>query len=242
MKHYMIRKLIRRKQDLKEQKKSQEQNGQRADAAAVSQAEATMERGAQEVAIHTVRGAWRTGKAAHALYGATRQKVTDTLDARAAKKSVRRTVRRYIDANGKVRLRYSYQSTRQNANIRRTQIKKRQRYRVAAGRQLRTRQQMQARNRAARTAKRSATAQSQTLYNPMRINSGLYGAGRRTASMRINRASMQLRAAGISPNTPAASVPMRRSTGVLKNIEYRLRARAAGVKKLKRNTVYKTTP
>lgn len=239
MKHYMIRKLIRRKQDLKEQKKSQEQNGQRADAVAVNQAEATMERGAQEVAIHTVRGAWRTGKAAHALYGATRQKVTDTLDARAAKKSVRRTVRRYIDANGKVRLHYSYQSTRQNENIRRTQIKKRQRYRVAAGRQLRTRQQMQARNRAARTAKRSATAQSQTLYNPMRINSGLYGAGRRTASMRINRASMQLRAAGISPNTPAASVPMRRSTGVLKNIEYRLRARAAGVKKLKRKQMQK---
>lgn len=239
MKHYMIRKLIRRKQDLKERKKSQEQNGQRADAAAVSQAETTMERGAQEVAIHTVRGAWRTGKAAHALYGTTRQKVTDTLDARAAKKSVRRTVRRYIDANGKVRLRYSYQSTRQNANIRRTQIKKRQRYRLAAGRQLRTRQQMQARNRAARTAKRSATAQSQTLYNPMRINSGLYGAGRRTASMRINRASMQLRAAGISPNMPAASVPMRRSTGVLKNIEYRLRARAAGVKKLKRKQMQK---
>ena len=239
IKHYMIRKLIRRKQDLKERKKSQEQNGQRADAAAVSQAETTMERGAQEVAIHTVRGAWRTGRAAHALYGATRQKVTDTLDARAAKKSVRRTVRRYIDANGKVRLRYSYQSTRQNANIRRTQIKKRQRYRLAAGRQLRTRQQMQARNRAARTAKRSATAQSQTLYNPMRINSGLYGAGRRTASMRINRASMQLRAAGISPNTPAASVPMRRSTGMLKNIEYRLRARAAGVKKLKRKQMQK---
>ena len=239
MKHYMIRKIIRRKQDLKERKKSQEQNGQRADAAAVSQAETTMERGAQEVAIHTVRGAWRTGRAAHALYGATRQKVTDTLDARAAKKSVRRTVRRYIDANGKVRLRYSYQSTRQNANIRRTQIKKRQRYRLAAGRQLRTRQQMQARNRAARTAKRSATAQSQTLYNPMRINSGLYGAGRRTASMRINRASMQLRAAGISPNMPAASVPMRRSTEVLKNIEYRLRARAAGVKKLKRKQMQK---
>ena len=239
MKHYMIRKLIRQKQDLKERKKSQEQNGQQADAAAVSQAETTMERGAQEVAIHTVRGAWRTGRAAHALYGATRQKVTDTLDARAAKKSVRRTVRRYIDANGKVRLRYSYQSTRQNANIRRTQIKKRQKYRVATGWQLRTRQQMQARNRAARTAKRSATVQSQTLYNPMRINSGLYGAGRRTASMRINRASMQLRAAGISPNTPAASVPMRRSTGVLKNIEYRLRARAAGVKKLKRKQMQK---
>lgn len=234
IKHYMIRKIIRRKQDLKEQKKSQEQNSQRADAAAVNQAETTMERGAQEVAIHTVRGAWRTGKAAHALYGTARQKVTDTLDSRAAKKSVRRTVRRYIDANGKVRLRYSYQSTRQNANIRRTQIKKRQKYRVTAGRQLRTRQQMQARNRAARTAKRSATARSQTLYNPMRMNSGLYGAGRRTASMRINRASMQLRAAGISPNRPAASVPMRRSTGVLKNIEYRLRARAAGVKKLKR--------
>lgn len=234
IKHYMIRKIIRRKQDLKEQKKSQEQNGQQADAVAVNQAETTMERGAQEVAIHTVRGAWRTGRAAHALYGTTRQKVTDTLDSRAAKKSVRRTVRRYIDANGKVRLRYSYQSTRQNANIRRTQIKKRQKYRVTAGRQLRTRQQMQARNRAARTAKRSATARSQTLYNPMRMNSGLYGAGRRTASMRINRASMQLRAAGISPNRPAASVPMRRSTGVLKNIEYRLRARAAGVKKLKR--------
>ena len=57
--------------------------------------------------------------------------------------------------------------------------------------------------------------------------------------MRINRASMQLRAAGISPNTPAASVPMRRSTGVLKNIEYRLRARAAGVKKLKRKQMQK---
>ena len=239
MKHYMIRKIIRRKQDLKEQKKSQEQNGQQADAVAVNQAETTMERGAQEVAIHTVRGAWRTGRAAHALYGTARQKVTDTLDSRAAKKSVQRTVRRYIDANGKVRLRYSYQSTRQNANIRRTQIKKRQRYRLAAGRQLRTRQQMQARNRAARTAKRSATAQSQTLYNPMRINSSLYGAGRRTASMRINRASMQLRAAGISPNMPAASVPMRRSTGVLKNIEYRLRARAAGVKKLKRKQMQK---
>lgn len=235
----MIRKIIHRKQDLKEQKKSQEQNGQRADAAAVSQAETTMERGTQEVAIHTVRGVWRTGKAAHALYGTTRQKVTDTLDARAAKKSVRRTVRRYIDANGKVRLRYSYQSTRQNANIRRTQIKKRQKYRVAAGRQLRTRQQMQARNRAARTAKRSATARSQTLYNPTRMNSGLYGAGRRTASMQINRASMQLRAAGISQNTPAASVPMRRSTGMLKNIEYRLRARAAGVKKLKRKQMQK---
>ena len=239
IKHYMIRKIIHRKQDLKEQKKSQEQNGQRADAAAVSQAETTMERGTQEVAIHTVRGVWRTGKAAHALYGTTRQKVTDTLDARAAKKSVRRTVRRYIDANGKVRLRYSYQSTRQNANIRRTQIKKRQKYRVAAGRQLRTRQQMQARNRAARTAKRSATARSQTLYNPTRMNSGLYGAGRRTASMQINRASMQLRAAGISQNTPAASVPMRRSTGMLKNIEYRLRARAAGVKKLKRKQMQK---
>ena len=233
MKHYMIRKLIRRKQDLKEQKKSQEQNGQRADAVAVNQAEATMERGAQEVAIHTVRGAWRTGKAAHALYGATRQKVTDTLDARAAKKSVRRTVRRYIDANGKVRLRYSYQSTRQNANIRRTQIKKRQRYRVAAGRQLRTRQQMQARNRAARTAKRSATARSQTLYNPMRMNSGMYGEGRRTAFAQLNRASMQLHAAGISQTPTATSVPMRRSTTVLQNIQYRLRARSAGVKKLK---------
>lgn len=239
IKHYMIRKIIRRKQDLKERKKSQEQNGQRADAAAVSQAETTMERGAQEVAIHTVRGAWRTGRAAHALYGTARQKVTDTLDSRAAKESVRRTVRRYIDANGKVRLRYSYQSTRQNANIRRTQIKKRQKYRVTAGRQLRTRQQMQARNRAVRTAKRSATARSQTLYNPMRINSGLYGAGRQTVSIQINRASMQLRAAGISPNTPAAFVPMRRSTGVLKNIEYRLRARAAGVKKLKRKQMQK---
>lgn len=239
IKHYMIRKIIRRKQDLKEQKKSQEQNGQQADAVAVNQAETTMERGAQEVAIHTVRGAWRTGRAAHALYGTARQKVTDTLDSRAAKKSVRRTVRRYIDANGKVRLRYSYQSTRQNANIRRTQIKKRQKYRVTAGRQLRTRQQMQARNRAVRTAKRSATARSQTLYNPMRINSGLYGAGRQTVSIQINRASMQLRAAGISPNTPAAFVPMRRSTGVLKNIEYRLRARAAGVKKLKRKQMQK---
>src|SRR5699024_9673985 len=30
IKHYMIRKIIRRKQDLKEQKKSQEQNGQQA--------------------------------------------------------------------------------------------------------------------------------------------------------------------------------------------------------------------
>ena len=50
---------------------------------------------------------------------------------------------------------------------------------------------------------------------------------------------MQLRAAGISPNMPAASVPMRRSTGVLKNIEYRLRARAAGVKKLKRKQMQK---
>src|SRR5699024_2173936 len=179
----------------------------------VNQAETTMERGAQEVAIHTVRGAWRTGRAAHALYGVTRQKVTDTLDSRAAKKSVQRTVRRYIDANGKVRLRYSYQSTRQNANIRRTQIKKRQKHRVTAGRQLRTRQQMQARNQAVKTLKDSTDARSQTLYNPMRMNSGLYGAGRRTASMRINRASMQLRAAGISPNMPAASVPMRRSTG-----------------------------
>ena len=74
MKHYMIRKLIRRRQNLKERKKSQEQSDQRADAAAVSQAETALERGTQEVAIHTVRAAWRTGKAAHALYGATRQR------------------------------------------------------------------------------------------------------------------------------------------------------------------------
>ena len=252
MKHYMIRKLIRRKQDLKERKKSQEQNGQRADAAAVNQAETTMERGAQEVAIHTVRGAWRTGKAAHALYGATRQKVTDTLDSRAAKKSVRRTVRRYIDANGKVQLRYSYQSTRQNANIRRTQIKKRQKYRVADGQQLRTmrqlrmecqhragRQQAQVHSRVATASKGSAAARSQTLYNPMRMNSGMYGEGRRTAFAKLNRASMQLNAAGISQTPTATSVPMRRSTTVLQNIQYRLRARSAGVKKLKRKQMQK---
>ncbi|WP_054326769.1 lysozyme family protein [Clostridia bacterium UC5.1-1D1] len=236
MKHYMIRKIVRRRQDLKEQKKCQEQNGQRADAAAVSKAENVMERGTQEATVHTVRGAGRTGKAAHALYGATRQKAADALDYRAAKKSVRRTVRRYMDANGKVRLRCSYQSI-QNANIRRTQIRKRRKYRVAAGQQLRAAPQMRARNRAARMSKDAA--RPQTLYHPMRINSGLYGAGRRTASMQPGHMSAGLRAAGVPQNTAAVSVSTRRSAGILKNIQYRLRARSAGVKKLKRKQMQK---
>ena len=252
MKHYMIRKIIRRKQDLKEQKKSQEQNSQRADAAAVSQAETTMERGAQEVAIHTARGAWRTGKAAHALYGVTRQKVADTVDSRVAKKSIRRTVRRYIDVNGKVRLHYSYQSTRQNANIRAMHIKKRQRYRMVGQQHLKS-QRIRERNRSSRAAARLANSPkaattiydagrnattSRTLYNPMRDMHGkqsLYGAGRKTASTAINRAAMRFHAASVSQNAAAIA----KSKNVLKNTQYRFRARTAGIRKLKQKQMRK---
>lgn len=89
-------------------------------------------------------------------------------------------------------------------------------------------------------AGRKATAQ--TLYNPTRGTYGkgsLYGAGRRTASAAINRAATRLRTAGVSQNTAVTAGFAKKRKGMLKNIQYRFRARSAGVKKLKRKQMQK---
>ena len=96
MKAYMVRIAVRKMQERRDGKRRAEQDGQRADAAAVNRASDRMADSAKRVAGVTTRTTAKYGGiAAKKVYGAARDKARQY----AVKQSVRRVARRYRGAD-----------------------------------------------------------------------------------------------------------------------------------------------
>ena len=217
MKAYMVRVAVRKMRERKEQAKQQEQEAQRSDASAVSQSTDKIENAAEQTAVTTAYAIRKyVGSTTRMIYGAAREHVEN----RSIRKSVRRIARRYRGADGKVRISFRYEARRKNM-LRSVRLKKDQRYRIIRGRHLLVqRTAARRRNGTAGTVYGAADKAAVTVYDPSR-----------SARIKAAAARAQARTAvsGQFGKVPAAARSSRRN-----GFTYRLHARKAGIRKLKK--------
>ena len=197
-------------------------------------------------------------KAAHSLYRSADSKVKDYR----ACKSVVRTAQRYRSADGKARVRLTYKSTRENKEIRRIKVKQYQKYRIrtahgattprgAVREQFMRRQRTTAVARAKAAAKKKAAAQfkqrqsaqyrtpqsaASKVYSSARNKAGSVAYGPSHSAQPKVRTVQQRKAAATAYNARVTKAAAERSE---KSLRYRLKARTAGVKKMKRQQAAK---
>lgn len=197
-------------------------------------------------------------KAARSLYRSVDNKIIDYR----ARKSVVRTAQRYLGADGRIRVRFIYQSTRVNENIRRVKMKKRQKYRIrtahgattpsgAVREQFMRRQKTIAAARAKAAAKKKAATQAKQRQSaqyrtPQSTASKVYSSARNKAGSSVYgpshskqtkiRTVQQRKAAATAYNARVRKAAAERSE---KSMRYRIKARKAGVKKMKRQQAAK---
>ena len=213
----MVRVAVRKMRERKEQAKQQEQEAQRSDASAVSQSTDKIENAAEQTAVTTAYAIRKyVGSTTRMIYGAAREHVEN----RSIRKSVRRIARRYRGADGKVRISFRYEARRKNT-LRSVRLKKDQRYRIIRGRHLLVqRTAARRRNGTAGTVYGAADKAAVTVYDPSR-----------SARIKAAAARAQARTAvsGQFGKVPAAARSSRRN-----GFTYRLHARKAGIRKLKK--------
>ena len=217
MKAYMVRTAVRKMRERKAQAKQQERETQRADAAAVNEAADKLEHYAEQGAVIAAYGVKKySSRAARAVYGAAKERVGNHV----IKRSVRRVARRYRGADGKVRVSFRYEA-RRKSTLRSVRLKKGQRYRIIRGRHLLVQ----------RTAARRRNGTAGTVYGAADKAGGMVYDPSRSARIKAAAARAQARAAvsGQFGKVPAAARSSR-----LNGFTYRLRARKAGVRKLKK--------
>ena len=197
-------------------------------------------------------------KAARSLYRSADSVVKDYR----ARKSVVRTAQRYRSADGKARIRLTYKSTRENKNIRRVKVKQYQKYRIrtahgattprgAVREQFMRRQRTTAAVRAKAAAKKKAAVQikqrqSAQYRTPQSTASKVYSSARNKAGSSVYgpshsaqtkiRTVQQRKAAATAYNARVRKAAAERSE---KSMRYRIKARKAGVKKMKRQQAAK---
>lgn len=233
MKAYMVRIAVRKMQERRDGKRRAEQDGQRADAAAVNRASDRMADSAKRVAGVTTRTTAKYGGiAAKKVYGAARDKARQY----AVKQSVRRVARRYRGADGKARYAFRYAAEQKNRAVRSVRLKKGQRYRLARGRLLALRRQGIQKGRRSAAAvygtarDRAAKNAVSTVYGKAAKGAeSVYGGTVRQGAL-MRRAHAQ-KAADTAYQSSAAAQRSRTAVHGLK--KYQLRARKAGVRKLK---------
>ena len=236
MKRAMIVKAARTIKDNAEQKKQQ------ANASVETAASQTITRSAQNAAYlgaELMRKPVRN--ATHALYRSVDSKIA----MHRAQKTITRTARYYRSADGKVRLKMRYKSRRANKNIRSVKLKQAQKYhfRTRVGRVSAAKQQADAQARA--KAKAKAQRHTQFIQEKRKGATEVYrssGGGTSAlyghSSERIvaGRSVQQRQAAmtyGAKQRKPAPKERDRKAA------QYREKARAAGIKKMKRKQAEK---
>ena len=232
MKVYMVRKAARKLREKKGQARQQERDAQRADAAAVNEAVDKLQDGAEQAAVIAAHGVKKYGgRAARAVYSAAKERVGN----HSIKRSVRRVARRYRGADGKLHISFRYEA-RSRRTLRSVQLKKGQRYRVAHGQQMRMlRGSVACRNNQSRTvygASHRARSMN-TIYGASRSAHNantVYGARRSAAAARTQA---QLTAGQIRYAANAAAQNRRGA----RSLTYRLRARVAGIRRLKQKQI-----
>ena len=233
MKVYMVRKAARKLREKKGQARQQERDAQRADAAAVNEAVDKLQDGAEQAAVIAAHGVKKYGgRAARAVYSAAKERVGN----HSIKRSVRRVARRYRGADGKLHISFRYEA-RSRRTLRSVQLKKGQRYRVVRGQQkllLRgpvTRRQIP--SKTAYGASRSARSMN-AVYGASRSARSantVYGARRSAAAAARTQAQL---AAGQMRYAANAAAQNRRGA---RSLTYRLRARVAGIRRLKQKQI-----
>lgn len=240
---------------INDKKAEQAQNDVSAEAAAAEQ----VQRRVHDAAYVGVELAAKpVSKAARSLYRSADSMVKDYR----ARKSVIRTAQRYRSADGKARIRLTYKSARENRNIHRVKIKQYQKYRIRTARgattprgiireQFTQRQKTTAAARAKAAAKKKAAAQakqrqsaqyrtpsstSSVVYSSARSKSGSSVYGPSHSAQTKVRTVQQRKAAATAYNANVQKAAAERSE---KSMRYRIKARKAGIKKLKRQQAAK---
>lgn len=236
MKRAMIVKAARTIKDKAEQKKQQ------ANASVETAASQTITRSAQNAAyIGTELMRKPVRNATHALYRSVDSKIA----MHRAQKTITRTARYYRSADGKVRLKMRYQSRRANKNIRSVKLKQAQKYhfRTRAGRVSAAKQQADAQARA--KAKAKAQRHTQFIQEKRKGATEVYRSsgggtsalyGHSSERIAAGRSVQQRQAAmtyGAKQRKPAPKERDRKAA------QYREKARAAGIKKMKRKQAEK---
>ena len=194
-------------------------------------------------------------KAARSLYRSVDNKIIDYR----ARKSVVRTAQRYLGADGRIRVRFIYQSTRVNENIRRVKMKKRQKYRIRTAHGATTpsgavREQFMRRQKTIAAARAKAAAKKKAVTQAKQRQSAQYRTPQSTASKVYssarNKAGSSVYGPSHSTQTKIRTVQQRKAAYNArvqkaaaerseKSMRYRLKVHKAGVKKMKRRQAAK---
>ena len=219
----------------------------------------TMQRRMQDAAYVGVELAGKpVRKAARSLYRSVDNKIIDYR----ARKSVVRTAQLYCGADGRMRVRFTYQSTRVNENIRRVKMKKRQKYRIRTAHGATTpsgavREQFMRRQKTIAAARAKAAAKKKAATQAKQRQSAQYRTPQSTASKVYssarNKAGSSVYGPSHSAQTKVRTLQQRKTAATVynarvqkaaaerseKSMRYRLKVHKAGVKKMKRRQAAK---
>ena len=236
MKRAMIAKAARTIKDTAEQKKQQ------TNASVETAASQSITRGVQNAAyIGTELMRKPVRNATHALY----RSVDSRIAMHRAQQTITRTARYYRAADGKLRLQMRYQSRRANKNIRTVKLKQAQKYhfRTRTGRMSAAKQQADAQARA--KAKAKAQRHTQFIQEKRKGASQVYRSSGSSASSLYGHSSERVAAGrSVQQRQAAMTYGAKQRKPELKErnrkaAQYREKARAAGIKRMKRKQAEK---